>query len=47
MWPPVDAHNSAITMGEDLSDMWPNRHVKFHAIAKAPAEKSVTVHTKK
>ena len=33
----VDAQNSAIPgdillkMGEDMSDMWPNRQVKFHA----------------
>ena len=33
----VDAHNSAIPgaihtkMGEDLSEMWPNRHVELHA----------------
>jgi len=32
---PVDAQNSAIPgatkMGENLSNMWPNRRVKFHA----------------
>ena len=33
----ADAQNSAIPgaippeMGEDLSEMWPNRHAKFHA----------------
>ena len=34
--PRVDAQNSAIPgaipqMGEDLSEMWPNRRAKFHA----------------
>ena len=38
--PPVDAHDSAIRdgplgrspkMGENRSDMWPNRHAKFRA----------------
>ena len=33
---PVDTHNSAILgaipqIGEDLSEMWPNHHAKFHA----------------
>ena len=33
---PVDAQNSAIIgaisqMGEDLSEIWPNRRAKFHA----------------
>ena len=34
---PEDAHNSAIPgvinpkIGEDLSEMWPNRSAKFHA----------------
>ena len=34
---PVDAHNSAIPeaiplkIGEDLSEMWPNRRAKFYA----------------
>jgi len=35
-------------MGEDLSEMWPNRRAKFDADwCKAPAEKSVTVYKKK
>ena len=35
--PPVDAQNSTIPgtisakMGENLSEMWPNRRAKFHA----------------
>ena len=39
---PVDAHNSAIPgaispqIGEDLSEMWPNRHAKFHADRLSP-----------
>ena len=34
---PVDAHNSAVPrailpkIGEDLSEVWPNRHAKFYA----------------
>ena len=39
---PVDAHNSAIpvaihpTIGEDLSEMWPNHRAKFHADRRSP-----------
>ena len=39
---PVDAHNSAIPgavlpkMAEELSEMWPNCHAKFHADRQSP-----------